>query len=77
MRKLMICLTGAAMVLLAPSLTGAAPAAFGTDAAPAAVQKPVEQARMVKRCRVARVWRYGSHGRYLARRHRCHMVNVH
>ncbi|HLZ67623.1 MAG TPA: hypothetical protein VKQ29_15435 [Aliidongia sp.] len=76
MRRLLICLTGAAMVLLAPSLASAAPTALRSDAAPAAVQKPIEQARMVRRCHVVKVWRNGPHGRHLVRRHRCHMVRV-
>lgn len=64
MRKLMICLSGAAMVLLAPSLSNAAP--FRSDAAPAA-HNAVEQARLVRRCHIHR----GRHGS----RHRvCHMV---
>lgn len=73
MRKLMICLAGAAMLMLTPTLSNAAPARL--DSAPA-VQKPVEQARMVRRCRVARVWRNGPHGRRLVSHRVCRMVNV-
>ena len=71
MRKLLICLTGAAMLLLAPELSNAAPSRI--DAAPA-VHKSVEPARMVRRCRMARVWRDGPHGRRLVRHRVCHMV---
>lgn len=73
MRRLLICLTGAAMLLLAPELSNAAPSRI--DAAPA-VHKSVEQARMVRRCRMARVWRDGPHGRRLVRHRVCRMVHV-
>ena len=76
MRKLMICLSGVAMVLLAPSLASAAPAAPRSDAVPAAVQKPIVQARVVTRCRVSKVWRNGPRGRHLVRRRVCDRVNV-
>ena len=74
MRKLMICMAGAAMVLLAPQLSNAAP--FRADAAPG-VHNSIEQARMVRRCHVAKVWRDGPHGRHLVRHRVCHMVEVH
>ena len=74
MRKLMICLMGAAMVLLAPELSSAAP--LRADAVPA-VHNSIEQARMVRRCRIARVWRNGPHGRRLVRHRVCRMVRVH
>jgi hypothetical protein len=73
MRNLMICLTGAAMLLLAPVLSHAAP--LRADAAPAA-HRSVEQARMVQRCHTGRVWRDGRHGRHLVRQRVCHMVQV-
>jgi hypothetical protein len=75
MRKLMIGLAAAAMMLLAPSLASAAPAVLRSDAAPA-VQKPIEQVRVVTRCRVVKVWRNGPHGRHLVRQRRCHKVHV-
>ncbi len=71
MRKLMICLTGAGMLLLAPALSQAAP--LRSDAAPAA-HHSVEQARLVQRCHTGRVWRDGRHGRHLVSRRVCHMV---
>ncbi len=64
MRKLMICLTGAAMVLLAPALSNAAP--VRADAAPA-VHKSIEEARLVRRCHVTKTWRDGPHGRRMVR----------
>jgi hypothetical protein len=73
MRKLMICLTGAAMLLLAPGLSNAAP--FRADAAPAA-HNSIEQARMVRRCHVSKSWRDGPHGRHMVRHRVCHMVEV-
>jgi hypothetical protein len=73
MRKLMICLAGAAMVLLAPQLSNAAP--FRADAAPGA-HNSIEQARLVRRCHTGRVWRNGPHGRHLVRRRVCRMVQV-
>jgi len=73
MRNVMICLTGAAMLLLAPALSHAAP--FRADAAPAA-HRSVEQARLVQRCHVGRVWRNGPHGRHLVSHRVCHMVQV-
>lgn len=73
MRKLMICLTGAAMLLLAPALSQAAP--FRADAAPAA-HNSVEQARLVRRCHIGRVWHDGPHGRRLVRHRVCRMVQV-
>jgi hypothetical protein len=76
MRKLMIGLTGAALVLLAPLLASAAPAVFRSDAAPAAVQRPIEQVRVVTRCHTVKVWRNGPHGRYPVRQRRCHKVHV-
>jgi hypothetical protein len=75
MRKLMICLTGAAMVLLAPTLSNAA--SFRADAAAPGAHSSIEQARMVKRCRMAKSWRDGPHGRHLVRHRVCHMVEVH
>jgi hypothetical protein len=73
MRKLMICMTGAAMLLLVPLLSQAAP--YRADAAPAA-HKSVEQARLVRRCHIGRAWHDGPHGRHLVRHRACHMVEI-
>ena len=64
---------GTAVMLLAPALSGAAP--LRADAAPAA-HRPIEDARLVRRCHMARVWRDGPHGRHLVHRRVCHMVRV-
>jgi hypothetical protein len=54
----------AAVPMLSPSL------------APPAVQKPIEQARWVTRCRVVKVWRHGPHGRHLVPVRRCRRMHV-
>jgi hypothetical protein len=76
MRNLLLSLAGATMVLLAPSFATAAPALSHADAAPVAVQKPIEQVRLVNRCRVVKVWRNGPHGRRLVPVRRCRQVQV-
>lgn len=75
MRPLLICLAGALLMLSAPAFA-AAPALSRADAPPVAVQKPIEQVRMVTRCRVVRVWRRGPYGRHLVPVRRCHRVRV-
>jgi hypothetical protein len=72
MRNLLLGMTGAAMVLLAPSFANAAV----PSAAPAA-HSSIEQARMVKRCHTAKTWQAGPHGRHLITHRSCHMVQVH
>jgi hypothetical protein len=75
MRKILLGFAGAALMALAPSLASAAPAALRSDAAPA-VQKPIEQARMVRRCRTTKAWAGPRHHRHLVRRRACRMVEV-
>lgn len=75
MRHLLICLTGTVMLLSAPAFA-AGPALSRSDAPPVAVQKPIEQVRMVTRCRVVRVWRQGPRGRHLVPVRRCHRIRV-
>lgn len=75
MRHLLICLAGALLMLSAPAFA-AGPALSRSDAPPVAVQKPIEQVRMVTRCRVVRVWRHGPRGRHLVPVRRCHRVWV-
>jgi hypothetical protein len=71
MRIPLLCLAGAFLALAMP-----ARAAVPVPAPSPAVQKPIEQARWVTRCRVVRVWRQGRHGHHLVPVRRCHRVHV-
>ena len=67
---------GGAMLTLAPP-AAAASSALRQTVPPASVQKPIEQVRMVRRCRVVRVWRRDRYGRrHLVPVRRCHRVHV-